>query len=209
MPLLEKRMATHSSILAWRIPWTEEPGGIQSMGSQRVRHNWSNWAIYHWGLELFDWMQHIWNSYHSILSISSPSWNTSALHSYRRYLITKSFTLLPVHPWSLHWQYNPHSVLDFCWVTSLPTPSQSSKASPLDLLASLTPNCFPTHTCFSILFSLFLDWLRRLEKRQKRHRAVSSWGTSNRLICYYSSTLSLLLGISQNFVPLSPQLFTC
>ena len=32
-------MATHSSILAWRIPWTEEPGGLQSMGSQRVRHN--------------------------------------------------------------------------------------------------------------------------------------------------------------------------
>ena len=34
--LLEKKMATHSSILAWRIPWTEEPGGLQSMGSQRV-----------------------------------------------------------------------------------------------------------------------------------------------------------------------------
>jgi len=31
-------MATHSSILAWEIPWTEEPGGLQSMGSQRVRH---------------------------------------------------------------------------------------------------------------------------------------------------------------------------
>ena len=36
--LLEKEMATHSSILAWRIPWTEEPGGLQSTGSQRVRH---------------------------------------------------------------------------------------------------------------------------------------------------------------------------
>ena len=36
---LEKGMATHSSILAWRIPWTEEPGGLQSMGSQRVRHD--------------------------------------------------------------------------------------------------------------------------------------------------------------------------
>ena len=33
---LEEDMATHSSILAWRIPWTEEPGGLQSMGSQRV-----------------------------------------------------------------------------------------------------------------------------------------------------------------------------
>ena len=36
---LEKEMATHSSILAWRIQWTEEPGGLQSMGLQRVEHN--------------------------------------------------------------------------------------------------------------------------------------------------------------------------
>ena len=36
---LEKEIATHSSILAWRIPWTEEPGGLQSMGSQRDGHD--------------------------------------------------------------------------------------------------------------------------------------------------------------------------
>ena len=36
---LEKEMATHSSILAWGIPWTEERGGLESMGSQRVRHD--------------------------------------------------------------------------------------------------------------------------------------------------------------------------
>ena len=36
---LEKEVATHSGILAWRIPWTEEPGGLQSMGSQRVGHD--------------------------------------------------------------------------------------------------------------------------------------------------------------------------
>ena len=36
---LEQEMATHPSILAWRIPWTEEPGGLQSMESQRVRHD--------------------------------------------------------------------------------------------------------------------------------------------------------------------------
>ena len=36
---LEEEMATHSSTLVWRIPWTEEPGGLQSMGSQRVGHN--------------------------------------------------------------------------------------------------------------------------------------------------------------------------
>ena len=44
---LEKGMATHSSILAWRIPWTEEPGGLQSIGSQRVGHNWSDLACTH------------------------------------------------------------------------------------------------------------------------------------------------------------------
>ena len=36
---LEKEMATHSSTVAWKIPWTEEPGRLQSMGSQRVRHD--------------------------------------------------------------------------------------------------------------------------------------------------------------------------
>ena len=36
---LEKGMATHSSILAWKVPWTEEPGGPESMGSQRVGHD--------------------------------------------------------------------------------------------------------------------------------------------------------------------------
>ena len=38
---LEKGMATHSSILAWRIPWTEAPAGLQSMGSHRVRQDWA------------------------------------------------------------------------------------------------------------------------------------------------------------------------
>ena len=44
---LEKGMATHSSILAWRIPWTEEPGGLQSMGSQRVGHDWVTFTHTH------------------------------------------------------------------------------------------------------------------------------------------------------------------
>ena len=42
--LLEKEMATHSSVLAWRIPGTGEPGGLPSMGSHRVRHDWSDLA---------------------------------------------------------------------------------------------------------------------------------------------------------------------
>ena len=44
---LEKEMATHSSILVWRIPWTEEPGRLQSTGSQRVGHNWATSLSFH------------------------------------------------------------------------------------------------------------------------------------------------------------------
>ena len=43
---LDKEMATHSSILAWKIPWTEEPGGLYSLGSQKVRHD-GDWARTH------------------------------------------------------------------------------------------------------------------------------------------------------------------
>ena len=50
--LLEKAMATHSSTLAWKIPWMEEPGGLQSMGSQRVGHDWATslslFTFMHW-----------------------------------------------------------------------------------------------------------------------------------------------------------------
>ena len=51
MEELEKEMATHSSILAWKIPWTEEPGRLQSMGSQRVGHDWATkpfWKSTYW-----------------------------------------------------------------------------------------------------------------------------------------------------------------
>ena len=50
--LTEKAMAPHSSTLAWKIPWMEEPGGLQSMGSQRVRHDWATslslFTFMHW-----------------------------------------------------------------------------------------------------------------------------------------------------------------
>ena len=47
---LEKEMATHSSILAWKLPWIKEPGGLQFMGSHRVRHSGSDFARY----QIFD-----------------------------------------------------------------------------------------------------------------------------------------------------------
>ena len=60
---LEKEIATHSSSLTWRIPWTEGPGGLQSIGLQKVRHD---WAIAHtyWTLFIFGFflLQKVWGS---------------------------------------------------------------------------------------------------------------------------------------------------
>ena len=50
---LEKEKATHSSILAWRIPWTEEPGRLQSIGSQSMGHDWSDLACIHQYLDTY------------------------------------------------------------------------------------------------------------------------------------------------------------
>ena len=55
---LEKAMATYSGILAWRIPWTEEPGGLQSMGSQRFWHDWETTLSF----REITWVTHLWRS---------------------------------------------------------------------------------------------------------------------------------------------------
>ena len=95
---LEENMATHSSILAWKIPWTEESGGLQSMGSQKVRYNWatdtftftcqyrliSNVFIFYFGL----WL-------HTMLCIKL----------FRIMAIGRSFKLAPVSPWLIPFFY--------------------------------------------------------------------------------------------------------
>ena len=65
---LEKEMATHSSVLAWKIPWTEEPGGLHSMGSQKVRHDWAT----NTHTDMHTYMC-IWYLYH-ILQVFVPKW---------------------------------------------------------------------------------------------------------------------------------------
>ena len=72
---LEKEMATHSSILAWKIPWTEECGRLQSMGLQRVGHNWATSLHFKEGLESFKklFLMHI----KFLLTLSCPGdWDT-------------------------------------------------------------------------------------------------------------------------------------
>ena len=101
---LGKEMATHSSTLAWKIPWTEKPGGLQSMGSQRVGHDWAT-SLYHvpcpgldttdgkakqtdsglWGSGTVNKAPQVWNISHlAVLLVadirSAPS-STDSIHS--------------------------------------------------------------------------------------------------------------------------------
>ena len=54
---LEEEAATHSSILTWKIPWTEEPGRLQSVGSQRARHNWATNTHVYIGCIVYEFWQ--------------------------------------------------------------------------------------------------------------------------------------------------------
>ena len=67
---LEKEMVTHSSIFAWRIPWTEKPGMLQSTGSQRVRRDWAT-SLTHSTI----------NFHPSFLTYRWAAWNSQLLHS--------------------------------------------------------------------------------------------------------------------------------
>ena len=76
---LEDGIAIHSSILAWETPWMEKPGGLQSMGSRRVRHDWATEHI--WGkrkalIQIFFFCNFLWSfySHHEERKIGSPDW---------------------------------------------------------------------------------------------------------------------------------------
>ena len=105
--LVEKEMATYSSILAWRIPWTEELGGLQSMGSQRVGHDWANTH----SLTVY------WNSFFKvnlIYTMGLPRWLSGKKSNCR----CKSFRRHGFDPWvrkilwRRKWQPTPVFLLD-------------------------------------------------------------------------------------------------
>ena len=106
---LEKGMATHSSILTWRIPWTEEPGWLQSMGLQKVIHKWAtfthtvNWN--HTNKLLFRYIRihcSIWH-FEWIFYPCMILYHTSATWKMPVYSIMQTFPVfsgkLPVHSW--------------------------------------------------------------------------------------------------------------
>ena len=115
---LEKEMATHSSILAWRIPWTEEPGGLQSTGSRNVRHDWATslslslllcrWGVLHRVLQVVDWcwsciqmVPFVW-----VLTI----WYTLGLVFWLSSVLQSVFPLQSLRAWSLS-KHQPRSNL--------------------------------------------------------------------------------------------------
>ena len=103
---LKKEMTTHSSILARRIPWTEEPGGLQSMGSQRVEYDWS------------DLVQHKTKEFSALNSLKPLSYFTGHFLPYKStflYFFSDQRLLfeLPLHLWKViqmfyTWSYTHH-----------------------------------------------------------------------------------------------------
>ena len=84
---LEKGMATHSSILVWRIPCTEEPGGLQSMGSQRVGHDWATFTFQWLGCQAFT----------AVGPGSVLVWGTKTLQPAQSEKIKRKKTSTPLH----------------------------------------------------------------------------------------------------------------
>ena len=81
---LEEGMATHSSILAWRIQWTKEPGGLQSKGLQRVKHNWAQChALFFYLFIIID----IIDKYIFSIKIKYETWNTKIFSRTHRLVI--------------------------------------------------------------------------------------------------------------------------
>ena len=84
-------MATHSSVLAWRIPGMGEPGGLPSMGSHRVRHNWSNLAAVAAAEENRGENLHNTGLGSDFLATTSKEWSIEAKSDKWEYIKTKSF----------------------------------------------------------------------------------------------------------------------
>ena len=144
--LLEKRMATHSCILAWRIPWIEEPGGLQFMGLQRVGHSWMT-NIFSHTYTYFAVLHGKWISLTRVLTTESP----------RKSFLKKvfSFLAMPYGMWDL-------SSLTKCWTRALRVKCGA--------LTTGLPGKF-YHWSLKNVFSPSKSWLRYFWKK----RDVAWW----------------------------------
>ena len=119
---MEKEMATHSSILAWRIPWTEEPGRLRSMASQRVGHDWSDSArasgfAYSLSPPLF--LSEFYLCFKALIGVSPATYPPTSHLSFKCCNTETATWIIPAFLsffLSLYWIfYNIASVLCFFW----------------------------------------------------------------------------------------------
>ena len=128
----EKEMATHSCILAWKIPWAEEFGRLQSIGSQRVWHNWSNWAWTHLlgkriPCLLFFFILFWWYIMASLFLVCSTCTYLSQLSQLKSLSRVRLFAT----PWTIAYQAPPSMGFSRqeCW-SGLPFPSPGDLPNP-------------------------------------------------------------------------------
>ena len=87
---LEKEMATHSSILAWRIPWMEEPGRLQSTGSKRVRHYWETSLHFTGDARHSDEDKNAHPAFLHLVPCSKPVWSLSPIRGSSAYIMAET-----------------------------------------------------------------------------------------------------------------------
>ena len=161
---LEKGMATHSSFLAWRIAWIEEPGGLQPKRSQRVRHDWVTFSFCNSRIQaVFTFPPY---SYKSLipLEILSPSLSWSSVHdshqlvpghicTWSMYTVLQWFWQDPCEHWVLlpeprkSWFQNSYHPLRGLSATALERPYPGVSSTMLTSLISRVTNTF-THTTY-------------------------------------------------------------
>ena len=106
---LEKGMATHSSILAWIIPWTEEPGKLQFMGSQRVGHNWVTFSFtFHFIIKLLKFVT-LWTVVHQA-PLSGKSTEVDCHFLLQGIFLIQGSNLDLLHCWQILYHLNCREV---------------------------------------------------------------------------------------------------
>ena len=113
---LEKVMATHSSLLAWRIPWTEQPGGLQSIWSQRVGHNWVTHTHTH------THKSHVTLAIH-ILTLTLRGLNHQRFLFYSSYMPVSGQLVALFHTYPIQWP-RLTTILPSLWQESEESPSK-------------------------------------------------------------------------------------
>ena len=214
---LEKEMATHSSILVWEIPWTEQPGGLQSMGQQRVRHDWCDWA---YSIQLSRNPSLLSKSRHpqtprsfSLLNLGSYS-DISAVHSHHPSPLTISLFHQPYHVSLHHTKYHKvcatNSVVGkkrpkampkchtFIWNHSSNSLSDPKLCGHQALHVLQHPGKLNIHKSDLILFQAFFICLRPVAKLQVPDRGAYLLHTQRRIpskqhISCHKTTCSAIL----------------